>query len=205
RGAQGLEVISKPRLSTSKGTGEMKEAAVRGKQPVIAHREPTEVAEPFDRAFDDPAPPLAAQTPPILLGGLGVVRARGNDRLDAARLEKAPHGVAVVAAVGDQPLGCPADRLTRERLLEERDLRRGRRVRVCSQRTTRAIDQYHPLRSLAALGFADFGAPLFAGAQLPSTKHSFQRSFCRSLSSLRKARQRAKSTLLSSHCRSRRQ
>jgi hypothetical protein len=58
----------------------MKEAAVRGKQPVITHPEPTEVAEPPDRALHDPAPAIAAQTPPLLIGGLGIVRTRGDDR-----------------------------------------------------------------------------------------------------------------------------
>jgi hypothetical protein len=183
----------------------MEEAAVGREQAVIAHRQPPEVAEPPDRALDDPAPAIASQASPILIGGLGVVGAGGNDGLDASVLEEAPDGIAVVAAIGDQALGFPADRLAGERLLEERDLRRGRRVQVCSQRSTRAIDQYHPLRSLAALGGADFGAPFFAGAKLPSTKHSFQRIFCRSLSSLRKARQRASKTPLSSHWRRRRQ
>ena len=110
-----------------------------------------------------------------------------DDRLNVAPLEEARHGVAIVAAIGTQPLRPAADRLTRERLLKERDLRRGRRVQVGSRRSTRAIDQYHPLCALAALGRADFGVPFFAGAKLSSTKHSFQPIFWRSLSSVRKA------------------
>ena len=65
----------------------------------------------------------------------------------------------------------PGDFDGSEGLAEELDLRRGRRVQVCSQRSTRAIDQYHPLGSLAAFGLADFGAPFLAGAKLPSMKH----------------------------------
>src|SRR5712692_458009 len=183
----------------------MKEAPVGREQPVIAHRQPAKVAEPPDRALDDPAPPIAAQAAPVLIGGLRVVRAGGDDGLNAPALEKTPDGIAVVAAVCDQAFGRAADRLTRERLFEERDLRRGRRVQVCSQRSTRAIDQYPPLCALAALGWADFGAPWFAGAKLPSMKHSFQRIFWRTLSSVRKARHSANSTPVSSHWRSRRQ
>ena len=122
----------------------MKEAAIGGQQPVIAHRQPAEVAEPPDRALDDPAASIAPQTPPVLVGGLRVVAAGGNDGLNAPALEEAAGRIAVVTAVGDHPLGLAADRLTRERRLEERDLRRGRRVQVCSQRRTRAIDQMKP-------------------------------------------------------------
>src|SRR5262245_40535989 len=183
----------------------MKEASIRREQTIIAHRQAAEVAEPADRALDDPAPSIATQAARVLVGGLGVVRPRGNDGLNAPSLQEAAHGVAVVAAIADQAFRLAADRLTRERFLEERDLRRGRRVQVCSQRSTRAIDQYHPLRPLAAFGGADFGAPFFAGAKLPSMKHSSQRIFWRSLSWLRKARHSARSTPLSSHCRSRRQ
>jgi hypothetical protein len=76
---------------------------------------------------------------------------------------------------------------------------------VCSQRSTRAIDQKHPLRTLAALGLADSGAPFFAGAKLPSPKHSSQRTLSASFSSARNARHSASSVPSSSHCRSRRQ
>jgi len=183
----------------------MKEAAVGREQPVIAHREPAEVAEPADGAFHDPAAPIAAEAAAVPVRGLCIVPAGGDDGLNAPLLKEATDRIAVVTAVGDQPLGRAADRLARERLLGERDLRRGRRVQVCSQRSTRAIDQYLPLCALAPYGGADFGAPLFAGAKLPATKHSFHRIFWRSLSSWRKARHSAKSTPVSSHWRSRRQ
>ncbi len=104
----------------------MKEAAIGCQQPVIAHREPAEVAEPADCALHDPAAPIAAEAAAILVCGLRIVPASGNNGLYAAPLEETPHGIAVVAAVGNQqPLGLAADRLARERLLEERDLRRG--------------------------------------------------------------------------------
>src|SRR5262249_12381494 len=159
----------------------MKEAAVGREQAVIAHGEPAEVAEPREGAFHDPAPSKAPQASTVLVGGLRVVRPRRNDGLDVPPFQETAHGVAVVPAIADQALGLPADRLTRERLLEERDLRRGRRVQVCSQRSTRAIDQYHPLGALAALGFADFGAPFLAGAKHPSMKPTSQRIFSRCL------------------------
>ena len=85
----------------------MKEAALRREQAIIPDGQPPEVAEPPDRALGNPAPPIAAQAAPVLIGGLRVVRARGNDGLNAPALEKAPDRVAVVATVGDQALGPP--------------------------------------------------------------------------------------------------
>jgi hypothetical protein len=70
---------------------------------------------------------------------------------------------------------------------------------VYSERSTRAIGQYHELCSLAALGLTDFRAPFFAATNMPSMKHSFHRTFCRSLSWSDKARHNFNSTPLSAH------
>jgi len=75
-----------------------------------------------------------------------------------------------------------------QRLFEELDLRRGRRVQVVSKRNTLAVDHHHPLRALAPLGLADALAPFFAGAKLPSTNASDQSNWPFSSSSDRKAR-----------------
>jgi hypothetical protein len=69
----------------------------------------------------------------------------------------------------------------------------------------RAIDQNHPLCTLAAFRLADLGPPFLAGIKLPSAKHASQQSFCASLSWAKKARQSLSSTPVSSHCLSRRQ
>jgi hypothetical protein len=90
-------------------------------------------------------------------------------------------------------------------LFEQLGLARTGRVQVCSQRSTRAIDQKHPLGALALLGRSDSGAPPFAGAKLPSPKHSSQRTFSASFKSARKPRHKASNVPSSSHWRSRRQ
>jgi hypothetical protein len=69
----------------------------------------------------------------------------------------------------------------------------------------RAIDQHQPLRTLALLGRADFGAPFVAGIQRPLAKHSSQRSLSRSCPWAQKVRQRWSSTPRSSPCVRRRQ
>jgi hypothetical protein len=73
--------------------------------------------------------------------------------------------------------------------LEERYFARGRRVHVNSERSTRAIDQNHKLRSFSPLGFADFRPPFFAGTNVPSAKHSSHLIRSRSFNSDRNALQ----------------
>lgn len=171
-------------------------------------------AQPGEGALDDPAVAIPAQFAAVLMGRIRVIPQRRDDRFDAACVQPRPQPVAVIAAIQHQPSGlgprsaCPMrsphlDRV--ERLLEELDLARTGRVQVCSQRSTRAIDQKHPLRTLAPLGLPDSGAPFFAGAKLPSPKHSSQRTLSASFSSARNARHSASSVPSSSHWRSRRQ
>jgi hypothetical protein len=192
----------------------MKEASVGYDQPLITHHQTAEMAKPRECALHNPPPTIAPQLAAVLVRRVLVVPSRGDDRLDPPTGQAGPQGIAVIAPIGDQPLGPLAgpagfpgtpDRDRVERPFEEGDFRRGRRVQVCSQRSTRAIDQHHPLRALAALGNADFRPPFLAGMKLPSAKHSSQRSFCWSLSWARKARHSLSSTPVSSHCLSRRQ
>jgi hypothetical protein len=165
----------------------MKEACVGRDQMLIAHHEASKVPQPRERPLDDPAAPVAPQLAAILMGRPLVVAARGDDRLDAPTSQAGAQGIAVVASIRNQAVGALAgasrlagatDRDRGEGLLEEGDFRRGCRVQVCSQRSTRAIDQNHPLGPLAAFRLADVGPPFLAGMKLPSAKHSSQRSFC---------------------------
>jgi hypothetical protein len=192
----------------------MKEACIGGDQTFIAHDQPAKMSQPGERPLDDPPPPVPPQLPSILMGRTLVVPPRWNDGLNAPTGQPGTQRVAVIPAVGNQPLGplpgtsglpWPADRDRLKGRLEERDFRRGCRLQVCSQRSTRAIDQNHPLRPLAAFRLADLGPPFLAGMKLPSAKHSSQRNFCSSLSWARKARHSSSSRPVSSHCLSRRQ
>jgi hypothetical protein len=72
--------------------------------------------------------------------------------------------------------------------LEQRYLCRGRRRHGKAERSTRAINQSHQLRALAALGVADLGPPCLAGTKVPSTKPSSHRICSRAWSWARKAR-----------------
>jgi hypothetical protein len=192
----------------------MKERLINGKRAIVAHDESTEVAEPCEGALYGPASFVAAQGSAILGRGLAPVLTMRDDQFDAPRRQLFAQRIAVVTAVGNE-----ADRLlpgtprlmlspyadARECRVDEFDLRGGRRVKVVSQRKTRAVDHHHPLRALAPLGLADPGAPFFAGAKLPSRKDSLQFICCRSWSSPRKVRQIFSQTSCSSQSRSLRQ
>jgi hypothetical protein len=192
----------------------MKEGLVNGKGTVVAHDEAAEVAEPCEGALHDPASLVTAQGPTILRRRFASILPMGDNQFDAPLRQLRAQGIAIVAAVGDEAnrllsgttgaMPTPyADR--RERRLDELDLRGGGRVKVVSQRKTRAVDHHHPLRSLAPLGFADSRAPFFAGAKLPSMKDSLHFNCCRSFNSPRKARQILSQIPCSSQSRSRRQ
>jgi hypothetical protein len=192
----------------------MKEPGIGRDQPFIAYDEASKVSQPGKGPLHDPSPPIPTQFAPILMGGPYMGTAGGDNRVDAASGQTRPQGIAVIPSIGNQPVGPLArasglagasDRDGVERPLEQRDLRRGRRVQVCSQRSTRAIDQNHPLRTLPAFRLADFGSPFLAGTKLPSAKHSSHRIFCWSLSWAKKARHSLSSTPVSSQCLSRRQ
>jgi hypothetical protein len=74
-----------------------------------------------------------------------------------------------------------------------------------SQRKTLTVDQYHPLRALATLGFTDCGAPFLAGAKPPSRKLSSHFNKPSPSSTPSSVRQAFSHTPSSSHCFNRRQ
>ena len=192
----------------------MKERAVDGQRAVVADHQATEVSQPGEGAFHRPPPLVTSQRPTILRRRFAPVLPMRNDQLDAWPGQLLAQGVAIVTPVGDQPAWLLAGTASamptpyanrRERRLDELDLRRGSRVKVVSQRNTRAVDHHHPLRPLAPLGFADSRAPFFAGAKLPSINDSLHFNCWRSFNSPRKARQIVSQTSCFSQSRSRRQ
>jgi len=192
----------------------MKKAAVNGKRAVIAHDQAAEVAQPGEGAFHGPPPPVSPECPTVLRRGPAPILAVRGDQLDAAPGQLLAQRITVVAPVGNQAFrllpGTPGSMPPpyadcRERRLDELDLRRGRSVKVVSQRKTLAVDHHPPLRPLAPLGFSDSAAPFFAGAKLPSRNASLQFNCWRSFNSPRNARQISSQTSCSSQSRSRRQ
>jgi len=180
----------------------------------MTNQQPSAPTQPRERPLDDPATAIAPQLAAILVRRVRVVLLCRDDRIDSALGQLCPQRVAVVTAVQDQPVRLrprpsramrPPYLDRRDRLLEEFLLARTGRIQVCSQRSTLAIDQKHPLRTLALSRVPDSGAPFFAGAKLQSPKHSSQRTFSASFNSASNARHSASNVPSSSHWRRRRQ
>src|SRR5207245_7934148 len=161
--------------------GDMKEAAIDCQRAVVAHDQTPIVPEPADGALDNPAPLIPPEGSPILGRQPLPVPVMGRDQLDSSFRQSLAQRVAVVAAVGDHALRfLPGAARTMSssyadgfgRRLREADLRRGCRVKVVSQRKTRAVDHHHPLRAFPPAGFAHSAPPFFAGATSPSRNDS---------------------------------
>jgi hypothetical protein len=178
----------------------------------MAHEESSELTEPCVGTFDDPSAFIASELPAVLVTPVLTVLAVRNDEVDAALLESLAQRVGVVGAVGDHPFRLrsrPAlgtrDFDFGERGLRKRNFSRRGTFEPNSQRKIPTVDQYHPLRALAALGFTDCGDPFLAGAKLPSKNVSshFNRPSPSSVPS--NARHASSQTSCSSHCFKRRQ
>ena len=174
-------------------------------RPLAANNHPAEGLQPTVAPLDDPSPFVPSHLAPILVRRDSVIAARRDNRLDVVLHQQCSHRVAVISPIPDQPL-----RLTPfasadlnfsavERRFNELHLRRGSLLQVYSEPSTRAIGQYHKLCSLAAFSLSDQRTPFFARINIPSMKHSFQRTFCWSDSWSRNARQRFRSSSLSAH------
>jgi len=178
----------------------------------MSYQESSELPEPRIGSLDDPAALVAAQFPPVLVAPLLVVLSIRGDQFDASLLQALAQWVRVVGAVGDHPFRFlpraafrPGDADFFERGFRKRSFSRRGTFKPNSQRKTLTVDQYHPLRALATLGFTDGSAPFLAGAKLPSRKASSHRSNPSPSNAPSKVRQASSQTSCSSHCFNRRQ
>ena len=172
---------------------------------LVPYRKLAEVLHPGIAPLDYPPPLVPPQLSSILMRGNRVVAAGWYDRLYPSPHKQRSHGVTVIASVTYQPLRLTSLALTRldsyvgKRGFQQLHLRRGSLLQVYSERSTRAIGQYHKLCSLAAFSLPDQRTPFFARMNMPSMKHSSQRTFCRSESWFKNVRQRFRRTALSAH------
>ena len=180
---------------------------------LMTNQQSAELTEPGIGSLHDPAPFVSPQSCVHLRSACPlVVLPVGRDQLDGSLLQPLAQRVGVVSRLGDYALRLlprPAFRAWDadfgERGFRKRNFCRRGTFQPNSQRKTLTVDQYHPLRSLAALGFTDCGAPFFAGAKLPSRKVSSHFSRPSSSSAPSSARHASSQTPSSSHCFSRRQ
>jgi len=178
----------------------------------MANGKPAELPEPGIGAFDHPSALVASELSAVFVAPEFAVLAVRDDEVDATLGQPFSQRVGVVGTVGDHPfrlLSRPAfgarDFDLGERGFRKRHFSRRGTFKPNSQRKTATVDQYHPLRALATLGFTDCGAPFLAGAKLPSknvSSHSSRPSPSNAPSNVRHA---SSQTSCSSHCFKRRQ
>jgi hypothetical protein len=132
----------------------------------MAHEESAELAEPGVGSFDDPAAFVASELSAVFVAPVFAVLAIRDDEVDTALCEPLAQRSGVVGSDGDYAFGLlprtafgARDFDFGERGFRKRNFSRRGTFEPNSQRKTATVDQYHPLRSLAALGFTDWGAP----------------------------------------------
>jgi hypothetical protein len=205
-------VFHKHRAEGDPEASEIEEGSIGGEEVLMANQESAELTEPGVGAFDDPASFVTPEFSAVLVAPELAVLAVGNDEVDASLGQPFAQRIGVVGAVGDHPfrlLPRPAfgarDFDFGERGFRKRNFSRRGTFQPNSQRKTATVDQYHPLRALATLGFTDCGAPFFAGAKLPSRNVSSHFSRPSPSSAPSNARHASSHTSCSSHCFNRRQ
>ena len=141
----------------------------------MSHEESAELSEPCVGTFDDPAALVASELSAVLVASVPAIFAIRNDEVDASLCQPFAQRVGVVGSIGyhtlrllSRPAFAARDFDFGERGFRKRNFCRRGTFKPNSQRKTATVDQYHPLRALATLGFTDCRAPFLAGAKLPS-------------------------------------
>ena len=178
----------------------------------MSDQQASKLPQPSIGSLDDPAPLVPSQFTSVLVAPLLVVLPVRHNQFNAALLEPLTKRVGIVATVGYDALRLlprsasrPGDADFGECGFRKRSFSRRGTFKPNSQRKTLTVDQYHPLRALATLGFTDCGAPFFAAAKLPSRKVSSHWSKPSPSNAPSRVRQASSQTPSSSHCLSRRQ
>ena len=178
----------------------------------MANDKPSELTEPGVGSFDDPSAFVPPELSAVFISTKLAVLAVRNDEVDAALFEPLAQRIGVIGTVGDHAFWLRSrtafgrgDLDFGKRGLGKRNFSRRGTFKPNSQRKTATVDQYHPLRTLAALGFTDRRAPFFAGAKLPSRNVSSHFSRPSPSSAPSSVRHALSHTSCSSHCFKRRQ
>src|SRR5512140_3369016 len=165
----------------------MKKAAIHRNQPIVAHHQAPEAAQPGKGALDFIPTAVAPELATVLQLWFRSIPPMRANQIDAALpLQALAKRITVVALISDQPRHAltgstpPQARHLHlvQRGFDQLDFRGRGRSKCASQRNTLAVDHHHPLCSFALLGLADAEPPFFAGAKLPSAKTSSHIRYC---------------------------
>jgi len=191
----------------------MKERIINDNITIPSDNESATISQPGKSPLDLITTSITPHFAAIIVFLLFVVAPVRANHIDTPLFQSLTKPIAIISLVGNQAFGIfsgSASTFARhsdiiQRLFEQLDFRRGRRVQVVSQRNTLAVDHHHPLRALAPFGWADTFAPFFAGAKEPSTNASDQSNCPRWSSSARNVRQASSQISCCSHNFKRRQ
>ena len=158
------------------------------------------VVEPGEETFDLPAAAGAPQRASIL-GGRPTAAAMPGDHLDAVLIAKdSIQGVAVVAAIANQPRREVREEARVEGGRDEVGFMRRSAGHVHGERKTMAVADRHDLAPFTTAGRANGSAPFFAPAKVASTKASVRSIFPRSRRSSASRWSRRSRRPLRCHC-----
>jgi hypothetical protein len=179
---------------------------------LMTNQQAAKLSEPCVGSFNNPSALVAAEFAPIFITPPLVVFPIRRYQLNATLFEPLSQRIGIIATVSYDALRFlpwsafrPGDADFRDCGFRKLNFTRRGTFQPNSHRKTLTVDQYHPLRALAALGFADCGAPFFAGAKLPSRKVSSHFSRPLASSAPNRVRHASSQTPSSCHCCNRRQ
>jgi len=129
---------------------------------LMTNQQAAKLSEPCIGSLYNPSAFVAAEFAAIFRAPSLVVLSIRRNQVDAALLEPFAQRVGVVAAVGydarrllPRAASWPGDVDFGDRGFRKLNFTRGATFQPNSQRKTLTVDQYHSLRALSALGFAD--------------------------------------------------
>src|SRR5262249_29203954 len=161
----------------------MDEAQVVECVALVAHDQPTEIAQPGDEALHLPAAAKAAQRTTLLRLGACAAPSVGRDHLHAQLPQGGIEWVGIVGAVADQAARQVGYETGVEGGRDEGALMRRSRGGTCGERKTKAVCHCQELRTFAPLGRSHTAPPFLATRNVPRVKHSERSSLPRSLRS----------------------
>ena len=191
----------------------MEKAQIHSKQALVTDHQSAEIAQPSESPFYFPPMLVSLRDFGRLFPARLTISAVRNQESNPFASQSDAQFVRIISLIPDEAFG-PASRAAPTLAGDFNGLQslfcqlyfRGRcRGNGASQRNTLAVDHHHPLRALPPPGFADFGAPFFAGAKLASMKASSQSKSPSASSCDRKVRQILNHSSSSDHRFSRRQ
>jgi len=146
----------------------------------------SEVLKPREETFNLPSASIATKRPAILRCGFDSVNFMRCNKFYSPSSKSLIEGVTVIRKIPNNSLRCGASDASGESVFDKGDFMWASRSRVDGDRKTSAVCHCHELRTLAALGFSNSGAPFFATTKVASMKHSaslnlprFSRSWAR--------------------------